>query len=191
MAGAVFEHILLAEHTEAELTQHEEAIARPSRGALRVWQLKRHKYALDALMRELPSTVDLMVVHDDDAHEAQELVVYCQDKWLGLVGLGAFRSHRRDKSAAAVPLKRRKMKDITVSPSPSKDEEEQSERQEEEQQEEVEEKRVVEKRVEDEEQQSVLLEDDEAAGPEWLPQLRLDLDFARDSTATVLYVLSK
>ncbi len=195
MAGAVFEHILLAEHTEVELAQHEEALARPSRVALRVWQLKRHKCALDALMRELPSTVDLMVVHEGDEQEAQELVVYCQDKWRGLTsGLGGLRSHRRNKSAAAMPSKRRKTKDVTVSSSQSKDEdeEEQSEHQEEQNQAQADERRVEqEKRVEEEEeQQSVLVEGDEAAGPEWLPQLRLDLDAARESTATVLYVLS-
>ncbi len=63
----MFEQIVHVERTDDELTQLEEAIARPSRVALRVCQLKRHKWALDVL----GAPIDL-TVHEGDEREAQE-----------------------------------------------------------------------------------------------------------------------
>ncbi len=51
-----FGQILLDERTDMELAQLEEAIACPSRAALRVWQLKRHKHALDTLNTQIDLT---------------------------------------------------------------------------------------------------------------------------------------
>ncbi len=174
MAGAVFGRIVLA--AETELVLLEDAIAR--RVPLRVWQLQRHKHALDSLSAQ----VDLTVLENDE-RETQELVVYCQHKVRGLAsGVGL----RPVASELVAPAKRRKKKtkEQRVEQKAPKersaekvDEPEQHMKpHEEEERNEDEEELVVEEEVEDE--------------PDWLRQVRSDLVNARDSTTTVLDLLA-